>query len=255
MARPKNYIPYNKGTTLSFIEKANTVHKNYYDYSKVTYVNSTTKVTILCSKHGEFSQTPAMHISGQKCPKCAIKQRSRKRALTTELFIQKALKMHNGVYEYSKVKYINNSTKVDIYCSNCNSYFKQTPSDHLNKHGCPNCCKYAIDITKPVTFYVIELESSIPLFKIGITNKTVKERYKSDNPNKCIKSILLEIAFLNGYEAVLFEKHIKENFSQYRYTADTMHFGKTKNTEILTINPVDYVKNKLVQSLQTKGFS
>lgn len=254
MARPKNYIPYNKGTILSFIEKANTVHKNYYDYSKVTYVNSTTKVTILCSKHGEFSQTPAMHISGQKCPKCAIKQRSRKRALTTELFIQKALKMHNGVYEYSKVKYINNSTKVDIYCSNCNSYFKQTPSDHLNKHGCPNCCKYAIDITKPVTFYVIELESSIPLFKIGITNKTVKERYKSDNPNKCIKSILLEIAFLNGYEAVLFEKHIKENFSQYRYTADTMHFGKTKNTEILTINPVDYVKNRLVQSLQTKGF-
>ena len=59
---------------------------------------------------------------------------------------------------------------------------------------------------------------------------------------------------MNGYEAILFEKHIKENFSQYKYTADTIHFGKTKNTEILTINPVDYIKNKLIQALQTKGF-
>lgn len=253
MARPKNFIPYNKGTTLSFIEKANKIHKNYYDYNKVIYANSTAKVTILCPKHGEFSQTPAMHLSGQKCPKCAIEQRSIKRALTTELFIQKALKIHNGVYEYSKVKYVNNRTKVDIYCNNCNSYFKQTPDDHLHKHGCPNCCKYTIDITKPVTFYIIELESDIPLFKIGITNKTVKERYKSDNPNKCIKNILLEIAFLNGYEAILFEKHLKENFSQYRYIADITYFGKTKNTEILTINPTDYVKNNLTQAFQLKG--
>lgn len=255
MARPENYIPYNKGTALSFIEKANKIHKNYYDYSKVIYTNSTTKVEILCPKHGEFYQTPAMHISGQKCPKCAIKQRSTKRALTTELFIQKALKIHNGVYEYSKVKYVNSKTKVDIYCSSCNLYFKQTPDDHLNKHGCPNCCKYTIDTTKPVTFYVIELESIIPLFKIGVTNKTVKERYKSDNPNKCIKNILLEIVFFNGYEAVLFEKHIKESFSQYRYTADIIHFGKTKNTEILTVDPTNYIKNKLIQALQTKGFS
>ena len=41
MARPENYIPYNKGTALSFIEKANKIHKNYYDYSKVIYTNST----------------------------------------------------------------------------------------------------------------------------------------------------------------------------------------------------------------------
>lgn len=30
------------------------MHKDKYDYSKVDYVNSKTKVCIICPKHGEF---------------------------------------------------------------------------------------------------------------------------------------------------------------------------------------------------------
>lgn len=37
-----------------FIEKATKIHNSKYDYSKVEYVNSKTKVCIICPIHGEF---------------------------------------------------------------------------------------------------------------------------------------------------------------------------------------------------------
>ena len=54
-----------------FIKKAINKHGNKYDYSKVEYRNSQTKVCIICPKHGEFWQTPAHHLSGKGCPRCS----------------------------------------------------------------------------------------------------------------------------------------------------------------------------------------
>ncbi len=58
-------------TTEEFIQKAKAVHGDKYDYSKVEYVNSKTKVCIRCPKHGESWQRPDTHLQGQGCPKCA----------------------------------------------------------------------------------------------------------------------------------------------------------------------------------------
>ena len=43
-----------KTTTEEFIERARKVHGDKYDYSKVEYINSRTKVCIICPEHGEF---------------------------------------------------------------------------------------------------------------------------------------------------------------------------------------------------------
>ena len=53
-----------------FIEKTIKVHGNKYDYSKVEYIDSKTKVCIICPEHGEFWQTPNDHLDGCGCPKC-----------------------------------------------------------------------------------------------------------------------------------------------------------------------------------------
>ena len=37
-----------------FIEKAKNIHKDKYDYSRVEYIDSKTKICIICPKHGEF---------------------------------------------------------------------------------------------------------------------------------------------------------------------------------------------------------
>lgn len=62
-----------KNSTEKFIQQANKIHNHQYDYSKVIYKNSTTKITIICKKHGEFSQSPTNHVHGKNgCPKCKI---------------------------------------------------------------------------------------------------------------------------------------------------------------------------------------
>lgn len=57
-------------TTEEFIKKAKEVHDDKYDYSKVKYKNTATKVCIICPEHGEFYQTPNNHLFGSGCPTC-----------------------------------------------------------------------------------------------------------------------------------------------------------------------------------------
>ena len=51
-------------TTEEFTQKAFKKHGNKYDYSLVKYVNSKTKVKIICPKHGVFEQKPNIHFKG-----------------------------------------------------------------------------------------------------------------------------------------------------------------------------------------------
>lgn len=58
------------GDTETFTKKAKNIHGDKYDYSKVDYSHSLSKVCIICPIHGEFWQTPNMHLHGQGCPIC-----------------------------------------------------------------------------------------------------------------------------------------------------------------------------------------
>jgi ribosomal protein L37AE/L43A len=60
----------NKHADKTFKVDSNKIHKNMYDYSLVNYINSHTKVKIICPYHGEFLQTPNSHKSGSGCPIC-----------------------------------------------------------------------------------------------------------------------------------------------------------------------------------------
>ena len=125
-----------------FIEKARKVHGDKYDYSKVIYNNCKERVCIICPQHGEFWQTPDNHINAkQGCPKCGREKAIANETLTSEKFIEKARKIHGDNYDYSKVKYVDNKTKVCIICPQ-HGEFWQTPANHTNirlKQGCPKC--------------------------------------------------------------------------------------------------------------------
>ena len=128
-----------KSNTQEFIEKAKQVHGDKYDYRKVDYINSDTKVCIICPEHGEFWQTPSKHLYKRGCPDCG-KIRTRLAQLSnTQEFIEKARKIHGDRYDYSKVRYKHNQQKVCIICPE-HGEFWVTPNDHLSgKQGCPNC--------------------------------------------------------------------------------------------------------------------
>lgn len=135
-----------KMTKEEFIEKANKVHGvGRYDYSEVDYKGSKIDVWIICHEHDEpyrFPQTPNAHLSGEGCLLCGIKSAHEKRKLTLKEFIKESNEIHGeGRYDYSKVKYINYNTTVLIIChKHDESYeFWQSPSDHLDGHGCKLC--------------------------------------------------------------------------------------------------------------------
>lgn len=122
-----------------FITKARCIHNNRYNYDNVEYVTGRTKVSINCPEHGEFLQNPYSHVYLKcGCPKCAVEARNKSLSSTVEKFIEKANAIHGVRYNYTKVVYVNNSTRVVIICTE-HGEFLQTPNSHLLGRGCPHC--------------------------------------------------------------------------------------------------------------------
>ena len=120
-----------------FIEKSQKTHGKKYNYSKVEYINSETKVCIICPEHGEFWQTPVAHVRGHGCPICSNKRRG-KRTVNTENLIKRCMKVHNNKYSYEKAKYIDADTKICVTCP-VHGDFHILPFNHLGGQGCPKC--------------------------------------------------------------------------------------------------------------------
>src|SRR6478672_1334631 len=127
-------------TTEVFIKHAIETHGNKYDYNKVKYINSKTKVKIICKIHGLFEQTPSNHLFGKGCKKCSTIETSLKLKKTTDDFIKKVIEIHGDKYNYYKVEYKNAHTKIKIECK-IHGEFEQTPNSHLRGSGCIECWK------------------------------------------------------------------------------------------------------------------
>lgn len=125
-------------TTEDFINKALKIHDNKYDYSKVEYKNSLSKVCIICPEHGEFWQTASEHLRGHGCPKCGIKALSDKKRLSFDFYLSKFKKIHGNKYDYTHTKYIDSLTKINILCPE-HGEFWQLPYTHSMGCGCPKC--------------------------------------------------------------------------------------------------------------------
>ena len=127
----------NKLSIINFIERSKKIHNNKYDYSISIFSGVHYKIKIICPFHGEFEQRAKEHLEGHGCKKCKI-DKLKKLTSNTEIFISKCKKIHGELYDYSLVNYINANTKVDIICKT-HGIFKQKPSEHLSKKGCPIC--------------------------------------------------------------------------------------------------------------------
>jgi len=55
-----------------------------------------------------------------------------------EDFIGKSTILHKNKYDYSKVNYVDDGTKVEIICPMHGSFI-QSPNKHLQGRGCPSC--------------------------------------------------------------------------------------------------------------------
>jgi len=139
-------------------KKAREVHGDNYDYSKVEYRSAHKKICIVCKEHGEFWQNPQSHLKGFCCKNCGKESRRKHFAYTKTQFVNQTLTVHGDKYDYSKVKYVNNNTKVCIICPE-HGEFWQTPGNHvLRKAGCPSCASSGVsNKEKELLAFVLEL--------------------------------------------------------------------------------------------------
>lgn len=145
-------------TLESFIAKAKEKHGDAFDYSHVVYVNSTTKVNIICNTCGEiFEQTPAKHVFGRGCPHCANKVRGYKSRNDFKEVVDRAVAIHGDKYTYLDMFYKDEGNErsrshLSVKCNRCGSVFEQAVRDHLRgggkATGCPHCAKLT---SKPET--------------------------------------------------------------------------------------------------------
>ena len=173
-----------------FIAKAKEVHGDKFSYEHVNYINSITPVDIECPIHGIFPQRPGQHIQGQGCQKCYHERD--KKILTVESIVAKANTVHNNKFDYSQFTEYKDyhKQKIPIICPE-HGLFHQRIGKHLSGQvGCKECLKNINPHSKTewtnlvgdrlATFYILKCYNDEELFyKIGITSRTIKKRYKS----------------------------------------------------------------------------
>ncbi len=125
-----------------FIKRSKGSHDEFYDYSiaKNQFVDASTRITIICQKHGVFEQSAINHANGQGCPKCIAERTAKALSKSTKDFINEAREVHGDKYDYSKTKYVNANTNVTIICPK-DGEFEQLPGVHLGSIGCPKCSR------------------------------------------------------------------------------------------------------------------
>ena len=239
-----------------FIEKANNIYNNKYDYSKCYFSNQKETITVICPMHGEFSIKRANnHIAPsklQECPKCT-KYASDITKKDNEYFIEKAKSIHKDKYDYSLVDYKRTHDKVKIICSE-HGVFEQTPSNHY-KYGCKSCGRIiaankskgktshftsegftTIAKGRECSFYILKcFNEEETFYKIGITSLDVQSRYKRQR----------DMPY--NYEIILEEKGVAEYIwskeNEYKRRLTDLYMPKLKfngcKTECFKNNPTE----------------
>lgn len=183
--------PQDRSTTEDFIRRATEVHSGAYEYSNTEYVSSQERVTVTCKLHGPFSQVASGHLSGRGCPLCANEKMSTSQRQSVEEFIERAHVVHGETYDYSKVEYKTARVAVTIICP-MHGEFRQAPDKHL-RGGCRKCADenlpgaYSAKVlsrnpslaerSATVYYLLFESDTGERFFKVGITLKSIKQRF------------------------------------------------------------------------------
>lgn len=168
-------------TKEQFEADGNYWHQFAYNYDKVVYVNSHTKVTITCPKHGDFDMTPNNHSKSKGargCPKCGDIESARKNTKTQEQFLAEVFENHGTKYDTSLVVYVNDRAKVDLICP-IHGLFSIAATHVKQGCGCKKCSPNGYSVMKPGLMYVLLGNDNTT--KVGITNRDMNKRLRELN--------------------------------------------------------------------------
>lgn len=230
-----------------FFNKAKELHGDNYNYDNSKYINSRTKLTILCNKcNTTFEQLPTEHIRIRKtsvrgytnnnggCPTCKLNYISEYSKLSIKEYIDKANKIHNNKYSYLNTEQDiletpvkgDKSIKITIECPK-HGLIKVSKLAHIDVNhpqGCIECSNFNKELIKILKkenehnlediakntfaiFYILKFNN---FYKYGLTTKSIKQRYRHLKNYETVQEINT-----NLYTAVeletLIEKYCQSN--------------------------------------------
>ena len=144
-------------TTGGFIAKAQSVHQDKYDYSRVEYTSAHAKVYIVCPKHGEFQQGASSHLSGRGCPKCRNESVGDSCRIDQGEFLVRCVEKHGTKYDLSEVSYAGMTNKIKVICLTHGDFYPTAGNFVGAGSGCPACGRATVGMKsrKPLSYYVI----------------------------------------------------------------------------------------------------
>lgn len=236
---------HNKSTQQDFIDGATLIHGNKYDYSKAIYVDTHSKLEIICPIHGSFLQTPNAHISKRTgCLGCVGKIRH-----STEQFIV-FMKQHilDQELDFARTVYVNPDTKVTINCAIHGDFHKTPKEIFRHKSGCQKCeqdkrirnnlighSKAYFDRNPeiaqlPAMVYVVRMTHETETFiKVGITKKTIEKRYQGGKgSDKYINKEILLTKYMSLIDAFMLEQKILTDLKDQQYWPNYVFDGRTE---------------------------
>ena len=98
--------------------------------------------------------------------------------------------------------------------------------------GCPSCAKNGFQPNKPAILYYLKIttDTNQVLYKIGITNLTVQERFSMEE--RKIMEVLSITEYAVGSDAYKEEQTILNKYREYAYKGKNIL--KSGNTELFT---------------------
>lgn len=213
-------------------------------------------ITTICETCGDIKTLTVSHVLQRgtiECLNCkklesqsiivqnkvtrAVEKAERKRLdliRRQEIFKQTVLRVWGNTYGLEKTEYIRNKDKVTVTCR-VHGDILIKPNDLICGHGCRKCAdehssySYHRYSHKPCSLYLVHIKGT-ELFKIGITDKSLKARFKTDYTKLDVVHI---IPFNTGADAWAIENYLtRVVYKEHRYRG--MPLLESGNTEIIT---------------------
>ena len=183
---------------------------------------------------------------------------------TREEFIEDAIKVHGNKFDYSKVEYVNNNTKVCIICKKCGNEWWQLPNNHLQGKGCPKC-RY-ITIGNKLRIYdknmcmkiAQQCKRKIDLIRLNFQVYTIM--LKNDWLKECIHFKDERLKIFGKCESIYCYKFLNIDDLNYVYVGltinpkerDKEHRNEKKRSSVLNFSKIHNIEIPQMEILETK---
>ncbi len=217
--------------------------RNIKIISKYKYLN--TKSLFECLKCGhQWTKSASKIFHGMGCKKCLAKSKIFPKSEFENILKTKPFKM---LGEYVKL-----GLKIEFLCEKCNHRWMTTPARIKYGGNCPECSKIKTSMSKyknkKTTLYVIQFNGNE--IKIGVTQKTVKQRYQYEN---IIYNIIEEIVFEDGYEAFKLEQLIlSKTIDHKKYKNASEGPLSVGNTEMRGVECLESIQKLIIDKTPSK---